>query len=743
MSEHSAKIKPLQCIATCARGLEGALADELQRCLAQDVLPQEGVVQFTASPEVVYRVLLNTRLANRVLWPVCTVPASSAEQLYAGLRQHDWRALLTPAMTFCIDFIGESDAFRNSMFGAQKVKDALVDSVREGELRPAIDKDTPDIRFNAVLFTPKRGEPTVQVAVDLGNGSLHRRGYRTQAGEAPLKETVAAAILLRAGWPTVAQAGGMLFDPMCGSGTLLIEGALMAAGIPPGVFRTQWGMRHCPWHDEALWRDVCREADDKLARLDADKMPLIVGCDRDAAVIRKAQANVKRAGLDGMVKLSVAELDVSDLPAAPHGLLVCNPPYGERLADDPDLPLLYGRLGECLNHLQGWQAAVITSEERYARAIGLRSHRSWKMDNGAIPCRLYAFRLDTTNHYKPPLAVQRQQVCAVEDLPDGARMLCNRLSKNRKALQPWLQQQGISCYRVYDADLPEYAFAVDVYTDNDTQAVQVHLQEYAPPKTVDEQAAARRREEAVLAVSAALSIPLVAIHSKQRQRQKGKQQYTRQADAVEDPRFVVQEHGLHFLVDMDTYLDTGLFLDSRPIRRWLAQHCAGQRFLNLFCYTGSATVYAAAAGARSSLSIDLSTTYTNWARDNLRENGIDLRRHEVLAEDCLQWLTGAQRLHGGRFDLIYFDPPTFSNSKSMCDTLDIQRDHVRLLLQAAALLAPGGRLVFVTNFQRFRLDIDALADAGWQAQDITADTLDRDFQRSRRIHQCWCLTAAV
>lgn len=735
-------MKPLSLIATCARGLEGLLAEELQQCCAQDVQPQEGVVLFAASPEVAYRVLLGTRLANRVLWPVCTVAATSVEQLYAGLCQHDWRALLTPKMTFCIDFIGESDVIRNSMFGAQKVKDALVDSVREGEQRPAIDKDTPDIRFNAVLFTPKRGEASLQVAVDLGNGSLHRRGYRTQAGEAPLKETVAAAILLRAGWPAVARAGGVLLDPFCGSGTLLIEGALMAAGVPPGVFRAQWGMRHCPWHDEALWQTLCREADDKLMRMETVGLPRIVGMDRDAAVIRKAQANVKRAGLEGLVHLSVSVLDEAIFPTDTHGLLVCNPPYGERLADDPDLPVLYGRLGERMSQLHGWQAAVITSEDRFARALGLRSHRSWKMDNGAIPCRLYAFRLDATNHYKAIPAVQRQQVCAVEALSDGARMLFNRLQKNRKSLQPWLRQQQISCYRLYDADLPEYAVAVDVYVDAETQAVSVHLQEYAPPKTVDEQAALRRRDEAVLAVSAALEIPLSAVHSKQRLRQKGKQQYTRREAVTEDPRFVVQEHGHRFLVDMDTYLDTGLFLDSRPIRRWLAQYSVGRRFLNLFCYTGSATVYAAAAGARSSLSIDLSTTYTEWARDNLRENELDLRRHEVLAEDCLQWLTGAKRLHGGRFDLIYFDPPTFSNSKSMRDTLDIQRDHVRLLLQALELLAPGGELVFVTNFQRFKLDVSALTEAGWSPEDITQQTLDRDFQRSRRIHQCWSFKKA-
>jgi 23S rRNA (guanine2445-N2)-methyltransferase / 23S rRNA (guanine2069-N7)-methyltransferase len=739
-------MKPLTLIATCARGLEPLLADELHTLFAQDVVAADRIVHFKASPEVAYRVLLGTRLANRILWPVCVVNATSADDLYHELLEHEWSQYLTPDKTLSVDFVGESEVFRNSMFGAQRVKDALVDSTRVGELRSTVAKEHPDVRFNAVLLVDKHGADTVQVAIDLGNGSLHRRGYRQEAGEAPLKETVAAAMLVRAGWPAIAKAGGTLFDPFCGSGTLLIEAALMAGNIPPGTFRQHWGVACCPWHDEALWHSLRQDAHNRLLNIDIAGLPRIIGTDVLTTVVRKARSNIERAGLTEHITVEAEHLSDSMPPRSKTGLLICNPPYGERMDADPDLVGLYSLLGEKMGALEGWQGAVLTSEKKYAQAIGLRSHRSYRFDNGAIPCRLYLFELNERNHFKPVLAVQQDRTFTPDALSESAMMLYNRLLKNRKSLQPWLKQENISCFRLYDADLPEYAFAVDVYQELDTKKLQVHLQEYAPPKTVDEQAAARRREETQLAVSAALQLPMQDVHFKRRERQRGENQYSKQKDSysknvkdivVEDKRFRVNENRHSFWVDMDTYLDTGLFLDTRPVRAGLARLAKGRRFLNLFCYTASATVYAAAAGARSSLSIDMSPNYIDWARHNFAANSIDTRKHVLLAEDCIQWLEQAIETDAGQFDLIYLDPPTFSNSKRMQSTLDIQRDHVDLIGAALQLLSADGVLVFVTNHQRFKLDEAAFEAAGWPAKNISAQTIDRDFQRSQKIHQCW------
>jgi len=728
-------MKPLQLVATCARALEPLLADELQALFAQDVVAGDRIVTFSTSPEVVYRVLLGTRIANRVLLPVCTVPASDADEMYRGLCEHDWTKYLNPDISFCVDFIGESDAFRNSMFGAMRVKDALVDSTRVGNNRASVARGHPDIRFNAVLLSDKKQVDRVQVAIDLGNGSLHKRGYRLQAGEAPLKETIAAGLLMRAGWPAIAAAGGALFDPFCGSGTILIEAALMAAKIPPGVYREQWGFAHCPWHDEGLWQGLLQAAKNRLLNIGAIDMPRIVGSDVLVTVIKKAQENIERAGLYECITVEAEHANDSVAPRTKNGLLICNPPYGERMDDDPDLLGLYANLGEKMGEMHGWHGAVLTSDKLLAQAIGLRSHRSYRFDNGKIPCRLYLFELNERNHFKPVLAVRQDDVLTETSLSDNARMLFNRLQKNLQKLQPWLKDSEVTCFRLYDADMPEYAFAIDVYQRADSRELHVHLQEYAPPKTVDELAAARRRDETQLAVSAALSIPLHRVHLKRRERQRGeKSQYKKRIESpVEGQQFPVQESGHSFMVDLQTYLDTGLFLDTRPVRQLLAEKARGTRFLNLFAYTASATVYAAKAGATSSLSIDMSATYLDWARRNFSANRLDTRKHVLLEQDCLQWLETTSE----EFDLIYLDPPTFSNSKRMQTTLDVQRDQINLIGYALDLLSENGELVFVTNRQRFKLEEAVFIEHGWHPQNITAQTIDRDFQRSQKIHQCW------
>jgi 23S rRNA (guanine2445-N2)-methyltransferase / 23S rRNA (guanine2069-N7)-methyltransferase len=262
----------------------------------------------------------------------------------------------------------------------------------------------------------------------------------------------------------------------------------------------------------------------------------------------------------------------------------------------------------------------------------------------------------------------------------------------------------------------------------------VYVQEYAAPKSVDQEGARERRREALAVIPDVLGVPLQLVHTRMRQAQKGSAQYEKRAQSAE--RYVVSEGGLKFWVNFRDYLDTGLFLDHRLVRGMLRGWARDADFLNLFCYTGSATVYAAAGGARSTTSVDLSNTYLEWAHDNLLLNGLAGAQHRLQRADCLEWLEGASA-QGASFDLIFVDPPTFSNSKRMQGVLDVKRDHVGLLRRSMALLRAGGRLVFSTNFSRFRLDAAALAD--YAVEEITAQTISRDFERNARIHHCFLL----
>jgi 23S rRNA (guanine2445-N2)-methyltransferase / 23S rRNA (guanine2069-N7)-methyltransferase len=314
-------------------------------------------------------------------------------------------------------------------------------------------------------------------------------------------------------------------------------------------------------------------------------------------------------------------------------------------------------------------------------------------------------------------------------LTPGAEMFANRLRKNLKQLGKWAGRETICCYRLYDADMPEYALAIDLYQG---AARWAHVQEYAAPKSIDPDKANERLHEALSAIPGVLGIPAEQIFLKVRQRQKGSAQYERLAERGEFHE--VQEDGLRLLVNFTDYLDTGLFLDHRRTRRMLRELARGGRFLNLFGYTGAATVHAA-VGARATTTVDMSRTYLDWARRNLALNGFEGQQHELVQADVLVWL---EEEAARRYDLIFLDPPTFSTSKRMQDTLDIQRDHPSLIRAAGGLLGPGGLLIFSTNFRRFRLDQEGLSD--FAIEDISRSTIPRDFERNPRIHQCFKIT---
>lgn len=696
-----------QLFATAPRGLENLLCDELLALGAADAREQRGGVAFSGNLALAYRACLWSRVANRVLLPLAEFAAGDPDALYRGAAQIDWARHLAPEGTLAVDVTAVRAAIGHSRYAAQRVKDAVVDQFRErtGE-RPSVDTERPSIRINVHLVGDQ-----ATLALDLSGESLHRRGYREAGVAAPLKENLAAAVLLRGGWPEIAAQGGCLLDPMCGSGTLLIEGAWIAGDVAPGLLRTYFGFLGWRQHDDAMWK---AQVDEALERQEAGegRIPGIVGYDQDAVAVRTAIDTVRRAGLSGFVHVERRELARATPPAsAESGLVAVNPPYGERLADAQALVPLYARLGEVLRErFRGWKAVVLTGAET---ELGLKPERSWTVYNGPMRCRLERFAIAEQGHGGP--------AAYVEDL-------ANRLGKNRRSLAGWLKQTGVSCYRLYDADIPEYAVAVDVY--GTAEGDWLHVQEYAPPRTVNPADARARLRAALTTIPRALNIPAERMAYKLRQRQKGTEQYRRQG---EGGRYLeVHEGPCRLLVNLTDYLDTGLFLDHRPVRDFVRAEAAGKRVLNLFCYTGAVTVHAAVGGARSTDSVDLSRTYLDWAARNLRLNGLDTSAHRLLRADCRQWLAEGR---GGCYELIFLDPPSFSNSKRMDGTLDMQRDHVELIRNAVRLLTPDGLLIFSTNLRRFRLDTDALSDLG--VEDRSAWSVPRDFRRNPRIHQCW------
>lgn len=707
--------------ATCARGLEDLLADELRAVGASGVRPARAGVSFAGGLSTAYAACLWSRTASRVLLPLAKVPATDAEALYEGVLSIPWEDHLSPDGTLSVDFATDPNpAFRNTMFGALKAKDAIVDRLRDRfARRPSIDTLSPDLRVNVRVRSS-----IATVSLDLTGDALHRRGYREPGiqAEAPLKESLAAATLLLGGWREVAAAGGSLLDPMCGSGTFLVEGAWIAGDVAPGLLRSHWGFTGWLGHDAEAWASLVDAADDR-AEAGLAALPPIFGSDSDPRAVVLATANLARAGLRGRV--TVERRDVSGIvppQGAKSGLVVANPPYGERLGDAGSALEVYLTLGERLRSaFTGWRYAVLAGDDVHATALSLVPEKTFALYNGAI-----AVRLDTGGLAAGPAV----------DATAGSAAFANRLRKNLRHLSKWARREGISCWRVYDADLPDFAVAVDLYDCADGVR-RVVVSEYEAPSEIDPVAAAVRLEQATAAVAEVCSTPFAEVRVKVRRRQRGEAQYERLR--VTGAFHEVQESGVRLLVNLDDYLDTGLFLDHRITRGIVADLARGGSLLNLFCYTAAVTARAAVAGARSSVSVDLSNTYLSWARRNLALNGLDEAEHRTERADVLAYLAKAGAQDGPRFDVVFCDPPSFSTSNAMDGTLDVQRDHVTLITASALLLAPGGTLVFSTNMRRFKIDVEALAQAGLHVGDISEETIPADFARNPRIHRCFLI----
>ena len=724
-----------QFVAGVPRGFADLLVRELQSFGATDLRERGNTVAFTGTLEVAYRACLESRVASRIYLELLRFEAADDAAIYAALRGIDWRAHVDPAASLACEWSGRHPAISNTHYGTLRLKDAICDALRESVgARPDIATEEPGVRVHAHAVGTK-----VTVSIDLSGEGLHRRGWRGETGEAPLRENLAAGILLRAGWPAIAAGGGDFIDPLCGSGSLVIEAARIAADIPANHRRRYFGFLRWRGHDGALWQRVVAEGEARaatgLAACKARGLRLL-GRDADARVIREARLNAAHAGVAEIVDFTVGPLGETTAPTTP-GLLCTNPPWGLRLGDMAAARAVHAELGALLRErFVGWQAAVLTGDASLGLELGLRAHRVHTVWNGALECRLLRIEVGVAAARDLRPKPGSQIDLALAETP-GAVMFANRVRKNLKQLASWVRREEVGCYRLYDADMPEYAFAVDLYTaatpaDSSAAERWLLVQEYQAPAEIPEETVRRRRSEALAGLVVATGVPADHVRLRTRRRNKRGEQYTKRDERGEF--HVVGEGGLRFRVNFEDYLDTGLFLDHRITRARLREAAAGKRFLNLFAYTGTATVYAVAGGARASTTVDLSANYLDWARANLELNGLAGAAHVFVRADVREWLEEAVR-RGERYELIFCDPPTFSNSKRMEGVFDVQRDHVALIEGCMRLLAPQGVLIFSTNAQRFALD-PAIA-ARYQVKDLSRATVPPDFARNTYIHRCF------
>ena len=718
---------------TCADGLETLLQEELEGLGVQNIERFPGRLVFKGTLEHAYRICMWSRLASRVLTPIHVHELERshdardvAEELYEGAINFDWSLIFAPQSTFAVRLHIEREIKVNSQFATLRVKDGIVDSFMEAVgKRPSIDIKQPEITIYALA-----GKTEHTYCLDLSGDSLHKRGYRRYMTDAPIKENLAAAILQKA--KLLSKRPDIFLDPMCGSGTFIIEALMMLTDRAPGLVR-RFGFNGWNGHNHELWMSIKAEAADRHQAALEQPLPKFYAFDADWEAVKATKQNIIAAGFERLLDhIQIEERTLADWPnfeaEGKTAFIVTNPPYGERLGDKASNRALYLGLSALLQkNFPNQTAAVIAAAVEQADVLALNDPQTMRLMNGKLPIYVRSGCVKPVAAVKPFLETwQPQQFEAIE----GAEDFANRLQKNMQTLKKWAVKENIHCLRLYDADLPDFNVAVDLYGDR------LHVQEYAPPKKIDPEKAKKRFNLALQAIRAVTGLGRDAIFIKTRARQEGKNQYTKQSTASK--RFIVQEGKAKILVNLTDYLDTGLFLDHRQIRLRIAQEARGKHFLNLYSYTSTASLHAALGGAASTTSVDLSNTYLSWSKENFVLNGLTVdhadEQHQFFASDCFEWLKEGHE----QYDLVFIDPPTFSNSKKFYGTFDVQRDHLSLLKRAMNRLTTDGTLYFSNNYRGFEMDEEILAF--FDVEEITSETIGPDFKRNQKIHRAWKIT---
>ena len=775
----------LQLIATSAVGLEAVVARELKALGYEAKIPQTGRIVFAGDETALCRANLWLRAADRVLVQVGTFEAMDFGQLFDQTFSLPWEAWIGPDAAFPVN--GRSlKSQLSSVPACQKiVKKAIVEKLKKSHRTDSLPETGPQYTVEVAMLDNK-----ATLTLDTSGVGLHKRGYRRLVAEAQLKETLAAALVLLSFW----KPDRPLIDPFCGSGTIPIEAALIGRNLAPGLNR-QFAAESWPALGPRLWEEARSEARDLRK---ADLPVKIIGTDVDEAILGLARYHAAQAGV--AEEIHFQQHDFHDLTSKKeYGCVICNPPYGERMGQTDELEALYAAMPLVLRRLTTWSHYVLTAFPNFESLVGRPADRRRKLYNGRIECTYYQFhgprrgRLDremgggreggneggrdggnegrreggTENKSEgiaelspsvspslplavptslrpslppsPSLSVPPSLPFSVPQRPafggltakayEQAELFARRLAARARHLRRWPTKRGITCYRLYDRDVPEVPLVVDRYEEC------LHLAEYERPHDRSPAEHADWLDLMAKTAGETLEVPKSQVFMKRRERQRGVSQYERFSE--QGKTFVVHEGGLKFRVNLSDYLDTGLFLDHRITRSMVREAAAGKRFLNLFGYTGSFTAYAAAGGAVSTTTVDLSNTYLEWAEENLKLNALAGRDHRFVRDDAVSFLQ--YHRPDAAYDLAVVDPPTFSNSKKTDDIWDVQRDHVALLNRLIEFMSPGGVVYFSTNSRRFKLDEAALAKV--TIREISRQTVPEDF-RNRRIHRCWRLAVA-
>ncbi|RIY33183.1 23S rRNA (guanine(2445)-N(2))/(guanine(2069)-N(7))-methyltransferase [Psittacicella hinzii] len=673
-----------------------------------------------------YQFILWSRIASRTLLVLNSTYVEQEFDLYNAVYSQNWLNILHSDFSFKVNFNGSNQFLKNTQFSALRVKDAIVDYYQNKNLpRPNVDTEEPDVLIDCRLHNNQ-----LQIALDL-TGSMNKR-YRSRAGFAPMKETLAANLILRSGWDKTSP----VYNPMCGSGVLAIEACLIALNIAPGLYCNHH-LDYWVGHDLDTWIKINKQA--KASRV-IPKDFKVYASDNDRTVLIVAKQNAEAVGVEDYIEFTNCEVnDLERQEQSSTGLVIVNPPYGVRLSNERALYNTYHTLGSRLKSLfPGWIAGVISSSSKLLDVMGLSANRKWNIKNSNLECQYRVYSINTKE--KAPSKVE---------IDDNAQALYNRLNKNASRLKSYLTRNKVENYRLYDADIPEYNVAVDVYTDIEDNKKYYVVQEYAANKNIPLHKAVKRSLQALAMVQKYAEDQVKGqyqpmVIDKLRERQKGDAQYNR--IRKEGLEFLIDEYGCKFKVNLSDYIDTGIFLDNRELRYFLRSLVIPNKtkFLNLFSYTSTATMHVIKAQAAFTKSVDMSNNYCLWSAKNFKLNNIRPDNHKIVQADVLAWLEAAQTNNQecNNYNLIFCDPPTFSNSKRMDGTFDVQRDHIPLIEKIAKLLTSQGQLVFCNNKRGFKLDNQALEDLGLIAQDITQKTMPKDFEGSK-IHQAWLIKKKI
>lgn len=740
----------LDLIITCADGLEAPLQTELTSFGIASDIKSTGRLAVTGTLRDLYTICLWSRVASRVLMLIkrknINAEYDVAEQLYGLAKSVDWTQQFSLEQTFAIRLSVDKRVAVSQQFAMLRIKDAIADTFNEVyDSRPNVDSKNPDFSVFATV-----NDKQAELYLDLSGTSLHRRGYRVAMTEAPLKENLAAALLYSAGWHKKNEQGdapfyNALIDPMCGSGTFIIEALLMHCDYAVGIDKAanQFGFYEWQHHDDALWKQMIDDAQMRFREAleiineQPDTLPLILGFDADSGAILATEKNLIAAGLQDLLPLLDLETRALDRlssilkPLADDGrlsnpLIITNPPYGERLGDEEMIKPLYQAIGLILqdsfagsdiNPMLGILAANVEQVD----ILPIKEPKTLRCHNGAIT--VY-FRYGTLIAGQTGNLVSRFEKREIE-VEEGQDFI-NRLQKNLAKLKKLAKKDTVSNLRVYNADLPDFKVAVDLYGDY------VHVQEYAPPKTIPPETAKKRFNLALMGIREVFGINREQIFIKTRARQSGNDQYSKQGNTEKRGKFyVAREDGAYFYVNFTDYLDTGLFIDHRNMRARIKDNSRNKSVLNLFAYTCTASVHAALAGAKKVTSVDLSQNYLDWGKQNFALNGLNVsgNKYQFVAADIFEWIKDNTE----QFDIIFIDPPTFSNSKKFQGTFDVQRDHSAIINRAMNRLTADGILYFSNNFTRFELD-EQLTER-YDVVDITQKTIGFDFDVKKPIHQ--------